>query len=100
MSATAATDGRGKRVSRGDPEGQTGTIPKKMAGIPEQAGSDMAHVLHTRLSTSDISRAAEACRAHAEAFCAAPPAMSLVHVLPVVDADMRIAVEVMAERRR
>jgi hypothetical protein len=42
----------------------------------------------------------EGCRAHAEVFSDAPPATSLVHVLPFVDEDMLIEVELIAERVR
>jgi enamine deaminase RidA (YjgF/YER057c/UK114 family) len=100
ISATAATDDQGKVVCKGDIAGQTRVILKKMAGFLDQAGSDMTHVLQTRLYITDISRAAEACRAHAEVFSEAPPAMSLVHVLPFVDEDMLIEVELIAERVR
>ncbi|WP_417678556.1 Rid family hydrolase [Pseudodonghicola sp.] len=99
VSATAATDETGSVVFKGDLAGQTRAILQKMAGILEAAGSDMAHVLQTRLYITDIGRAAEAGAAHAEAFASAPPAMSLVHVLPFVDPEMLVEIELIAERR-
>lgn len=99
ISATAATDAAGAVLCRGDLGGQTRVILQKMAAVLEEAGSDMGHVLQTRLYITDIARAAEAGAAHAEAFGGTPPAMSLVHVLPFVDPDMLIEVELMAERR-
>lgn len=100
ISATAATDDAGEVLCKGDLEGQTRVILEKMSRILDQAGSDMEHVLHTRLYITDIRSAAEAGRAHAEAFSTASPAMSLVHVLPFVDPDMLVEIELMAERRR
>lgn len=100
ISATAATDAEGNVLCKGDLAGQTRVILNKMAGVLEQAGSDMAHVLQTRLYITDITRAAQAGAAHAEAFEQAPPAMSLVHVLPFVDPDMLVEIELIAQRRR
>lgn len=100
ISATAATDEAGKVICKGDLAGQTRVILQRMSGFLEEAGSDIAHVLQTRLYITDITRAAEAGAAHAEAFAQAPPAMSLVHVLPFVDPEMLVEIELIAERRR
>ncbi|MXN17907.1 RidA family protein [Pseudooceanicola sp. GBMRC 2024] len=100
VSATAATDADGQVMCRGDMEGQTAVILEKMAAVLAQAGAGLGDVLQTRLYLTDITRAAEAGRAHARAFADTPPALSLIHVLPFVDPGMLIEIELIAERPR
>ena len=96
VSATAATDGSGAVVCVGDVYGQTRAIFEKLTPVLAEAGSALDKVVQSRVYVTDVARWEEVGRAHGEAFGAAGPALSLVHVKPFLDPDMLVEVELVA----
>ncbi len=99
VSATAATDAKGAIIGKGDVYAQTKAIFEKLGPILDKAGASLGTVVQTRLYVVDIAEWEAVGRAHAEAFAAARPAMSLVHVKPFLDPDMLVEVELVAAVR-
>jgi enamine deaminase RidA (YjgF/YER057c/UK114 family) len=56
----------------------------------------LATVIQTRIYVTDISRADEVGRAHAEAFAQTPPAMTMVEVSALIDPRMLVEIEAIA----
>lgn len=60
------------------------------------AGADACQLVQTRIYVTDISRADEVGRAHAEAFGAAPPVAVMVEVAGLIDPRMLVEIEAVA----
>jgi enamine deaminase RidA (YjgF/YER057c/UK114 family) len=58
--------------------------------------SSLATVIQTRIYVTDISRADEVGRAHAEAFAQTPPAMTMVEVSALIHPRMLVEIEAIA----
>jgi enamine deaminase RidA (YjgF/YER057c/UK114 family) len=56
----------------------------------------LATVIQTRIYVTDISRADEVGRAHAEAFAQTPPAMTMVEVSALIHPRMLVEIEAIA----
>ena len=95
ISASAATGADGKVVS---PElyEQTRHVIAMLGGILEENGFGLDEVVQSKLYVSDFENWQEAARAHGEAFGEIRPAFSLVHVLPFVDPEMKVELELVA----
>jgi enamine deaminase RidA (YjgF/YER057c/UK114 family) len=78
------------------PYAQTVEILRKLEHELSRVGASLADVVQTRIYVTDISRADEVGRAHAEAFGDARPAMALVEVSALIDARMLIEIEALA----
>jgi enamine deaminase RidA (YjgF/YER057c/UK114 family) len=61
-----------------------------------RGGAAMTDVVQTRIYVTDISRAAEVGRAHAEAFPEHRPVMTLVEVSALIDPRMLVEIEAVA----
>ncbi len=60
------------------------------------AGATPADVVQTRMFVTDISRAQDAGRAHAEVFGAAPPVSAMLEVAALIDPRMLVEIEAVA----
>ena len=96
-SASAATGPDGKVVSP-DLYEQTAHVLAMLGRILDKNGFSLADVVQSKLYVSDFENWAEATRAHGEVFGEIRPALSLLHVLPFLDAAMLVEVELVAQR--
>lgn len=78
------------------PYDQAREILAKIERELARVDGSLAHVIQTRIYVTDISRSEEVGRAHAEAFSAAPPAMTMVEVSALIDPRMLVEIEAMA----
>jgi len=63
-----------------------------------RAGAALADVIQTRVYVTDISRADEVGRAHAEVFGDVRPLMTMVEVSALIDPRMLVEIETVARR--
>jgi enamine deaminase RidA (YjgF/YER057c/UK114 family) len=78
------------------PYEQTAEILRKLEHELARAGAAMADVVQSRLYVTDISRFDEIGRAHAEAFGAVHPIMTMVEVSALIDPRLLVEIEVAA----
>ncbi len=83
-------------VVGGTPYEQTIEILRKLEHELARAGASASDVVQTRVYVTDISRADEVGRAHAEVFGAVRPLMTLVEVSGLVDPRMWVEIEAVA----
>lgn len=97
ISATAAGGPDGKIVGN-DLYAQTRYILQKIESVLADAGFALTDVVQSRLYLTDLGQWQEAGRAHGEIFGDIRPTLSLLHVLPFVDPDILIEIEITAHR--
>ena len=95
ISATAASGPDGKLVGT-DLYTQTRYILQKLGTVLQEAGFDYRDVVQSRLYLTQIADWQEAGRAHGEVFGEIRPALTLLHVLPFLDPQMLVEIEVTA----
>jgi enamine deaminase RidA (YjgF/YER057c/UK114 family) len=78
------------------PYEQAVEILRKLERELSRAGASITDVVQTRIYVTDISRADEVGRAHAEALGDARPAMALVEVSALYDPRMLVEMEAVA----
>ena len=93
VSGTTATDERGLVVGGGQMYVQARQALTNIRTALERMGLSMQDVVRTRMFVTDISRFAEAARAHHEFFAQAPPASTMVEVKALVHPAMLIEIE-------
>ena len=95
VSGTTAVDERGEMVGGDNPYAQAREALRKIAVALEAAGTDLSHVVQTRLHLRDAADWERVGRAHGEAFAAALPAATMV-VSALLDPRMRVEIEATA----
>jgi len=93
VSGTTATDERGGVVGIGQMYVQARQTLTNIQRALERIGLSMSDVVRTRMFVTDISRFAEAARAHREFFAATPPASTMVEVKGLINSSMLIEIE-------
>jgi enamine deaminase RidA (YjgF/YER057c/UK114 family) len=78
------------------PYEQTVEILGKLEYELARAGCSRSDVVQTRVYVTDISRAEEVGRAHADVFAAVRPLMTLVEVSALIDPRMLVEIEAVA----
>ena len=78
------------------PYEQAAEILRKLAHELSRVGASLADVAQTRVYVTDISRADEVGRAHADAFGATRPVMTMVEVSALIDPRMLVEIEAVA----
>jgi enamine deaminase RidA (YjgF/YER057c/UK114 family) len=78
------------------PYEQTVEILGKIEHELARAGAGVGDVIQTRVYVTDITRAAEVGRAHAEMFGAVRPLMTMVEVSGLIDPRMLVEIETVA----
>jgi enamine deaminase RidA (YjgF/YER057c/UK114 family) len=96
IGGTTSVDGNGVVIGR-TPYEQAIEIFGKLAAELARVAARPSDVLLTRIYVTDISRADEVGRAHAEFFGGVRPAMTMVEVQALIDPRMLVEVEVMAQ---
>ena len=96
ISATSAAAADGSVT--GDLYEQTRFALEKLGPVLAEAGFHYEDVVQSKLYITDISNWQQAGRAHGEVFGDIRPALSLLHVLPFLDAAMLVEVELVAHR--
>lgn len=95
VGGTTSVDVHG--MVRGEtPREQTVEILRKLKHELGRAGASLADVVQTRVYVTDISRAEEVGRAHAELFGDVRPLMTMVEVSGLIDPRMLVEIEVVA----
>ncbi|MBA3747865.1 MAG: RidA family protein [Solirubrobacterales bacterium] len=96
VAGTTAAGEDGVVLSVGDPGGQVHAIVDIIERALTGAGARIDQVVQTRIYVTDISRADEVGRAHAERFGGAPPASAMVQVAALMDPQMLVEIEAVA----
>lgn len=97
ISATSAAGPDGTVVGEGFYD-QSAYILSKLEAVLAEAGFSFADVVQSKIYLTDIGAWEEAGRAHGEVFGEIRPTMALVHVLPFLDAAMKVEIELVAQR--
>lgn len=93
VSGTTATDERGLVVGAGQMYVQARQTLLNIQRALQKVGLSMSDVVRTRMFVTDITRFAEAAKAHHEFFAGSPPASTMVQVTRLVSPDMLIEIE-------
>lgn len=96
VAGTTAVDEDGVVRGIGDAGAQTEFILDRIEAALAQAGATLDQVVRTRMFVTDVSRAEEIGRVHAERFGEHPPASSMVGVDALLDPRMLVEIEAMA----
>ncbi|YCK80597.1 RidA family protein [Arthrobacter sp. D3-18] len=96
ISATAASGPEG--IVGDDFYSQTKYILEKLGAVLEDAGFSYEDVVQSKLYLTDISKWEDAGRAHGEVFGEIRPTLALVHVLPFLDPEMLVEIELVAQK--
>lgn len=96
ISATAASGPDG--IVGDDFYSQTKYILEKLGAVLEDAGFSYEDVVQSKLYLTDISKWEDAGRAHGEVFGEIRPTLALVHVLPFLDPEMLVEIELVAQK--
>jgi enamine deaminase RidA (YjgF/YER057c/UK114 family) len=96
ISATAASGPDG--IVGDDFYSQTKYILEKLGAVLADAGFDYEDVVQSKLYLTDITKWEDAGRAHGEVFGEIRPTLSLVHVLPFLDPEMLVEIEMVAQK--
>ena len=96
ISATAASGPDG--IVGDDFYSQSKYILEKLGTVLADAGFSYEDVVQSKLYLTDISKWEDAGRAHGEVFGDIRPTLSLVHVLPFLDPQMLVEIELVAQK--
>jgi enamine deaminase RidA (YjgF/YER057c/UK114 family) len=96
VAGTTAVSEDGVVLAPHDAAGQVHAIVDTIEKALEGAGARLDQVVQTRMYVTDVSRADEIGRAHAERFGAAPPASALIGVASLLDPRMLVEIEAIA----
>jgi len=96
ISATAASGDNG--IVGEDFYTQSRFILEKLGAVLAEAGFAYEDVVQSKLYLTDISKWEDAGRAHGEVFGEIRPTLSLVHVLPFLDPNMLVEIELVAQK--
>ncbi|WP_115787838.1 RidA family protein [Arthrobacter silvisoli] len=96
ISATAASGPDG--IVGDDFYSQSKYILEKLGTVLADAGFSYEDVVQSKLYLTDISKWEDAGRAHGEVFGEIRPTLSLVHVLPFLDPQMLVEIELVAQK--
>ncbi|WP_426302683.1 RidA family protein [Arthrobacter sp. R-11] len=96
ISATAASGPDG--IVGEDFYSQSKYILEKLGTVLADAGFSYEDVVQSKLYLTDISKWEDAGRAHGEVFGDIRPTLSLVHVLPFLDPQMLVEIELVAQK--
>ena len=96
VAGTTAANEDGVVLAPGDAGGQVHAIADIIERALAGAGASIEQVVQTRMYVTDISRADEIGRAHADRFGGAPPVTAMVQVAALMDPRMLVEIEAVA----
>lgn len=96
VAGTTAANEDGVVLAPGDAAGQVHAIADIIERALAGAGAGIEQVVQTRMYVTDISRADEIGRAHADRFGGAPPVTAMVQVAALMDPRMLVEIEAVA----
>ncbi|MWV42460.1 RidA family protein [Paenibacillus sp. HJL G12] len=83
----------GEVIGAGSPYEQTKFILQTIEKALKELGSDMTHVVRTRMFVTDISKWEEVGKAHGEFFKEIQPAATMVEVKALIDPLLMVEIE-------
>jgi enamine deaminase RidA (YjgF/YER057c/UK114 family) len=96
VAGTTAIDEDGVVHGIGDAAAQTAYVLDRVEAALALAGASMDQVVRTRMFVTDVSRAEEVGRVHAERFAEHPPVSTMVAVAALIDPRMLVEIEAVA----
>jgi len=96
VAGTTAVEGEGRVVGEGDAYAQAAFIFCKIGRALEEAGASLRDVVRTRMYLVSLEDEAAVGRAHAEVFGEVRPAATMIQIAGLVDARLRVEIEVEA----
>ena len=94
VAGTTSVDSNGAVLHPGDPYRQTQHILKHIAQVLEHFGTDINHVIRTRMFVVNIDDWLHIGRAHGEVFSSIRPAATMVEVRRLIHPDLLVEIEV------
>jgi enamine deaminase RidA (YjgF/YER057c/UK114 family) len=96
VAGTTAVDSSGAVIGGDDPYLQTQEVLRKISAVLTEAGTDLSHVVQTRMYVTRPEHWENVGRAHGEAFVTNPPAATMVVVAGLLDPRMLVEIEAVA----
>jgi len=96
VAGTTAVDSLGAVVGGDDPYVQTQEALRKISAVLAEAGTDLLHVVQTRMYLIRPEHWQHVGRAHGEVFADNPPAATMVIVAGLLDPRMLVEIEAVA----
>ncbi len=93
VAGTTAVDAEGRVVGEGDAYAQAAFILRKIERVLREAGADLRDVVRTRMYLVSQDDEEAVGRAHAEVFSGIRPAATMIQVVGLVDARLRVEIE-------
>lgn len=95
VAGTSAIDGSGELVGGNDPYAQAQEVLRKIGVALNEAGTDLSHVVQTRMYLTHPKHWEDVGRAHGEVFAENPPVATMV-VAGLLDPRMLVEIEAVA----
>lgn len=96
VAGTTAVDAEGRVVGEDNAYGQAAFIFRKIGTALRQAGAELRDVVRTRMYLVSLEDQEAVGRAHAEVFGEIRPAATMIQIAGLVDARLRVEIEVEA----
>ena len=96
VAGTTAVDSSGAVIGGDDPYAQTQEALRKISAMLAEAGTDLSHVVQTRMYLVRSEHWEHVGRAHGEVFAENPPAATMVVVAGLLDPRMLVEIEAVA----
>jgi len=95
VAGTVAVDDQGQPVAPGDAGAQASRCLEIIAQALDKAGSDISHVVRTRMFVTDMSPETQRAvgQAHRKVFAGFPPASSMIGVAALAGPDFIVEIE-------
>src|SRR5664279_2795725 len=97
VAGTTAVDSSGAVIGGDDPYAQTQEALRKISAMLAEAGTDLSHVVQTRMYLVRSEHSEHVGRAHREVFTENPPAATMVVVPVLLDPRMLVEIEAVAD---
>jgi len=96
VAGTTAVDSSGAVIGGEDPYAQTREALRKISAVLTEAGTDLSHVVQTRMYVIRPEHWEHVGRAHGDVFAENPPAATMVVVAGLLDPRMLVEIEAVA----
>jgi enamine deaminase RidA (YjgF/YER057c/UK114 family) len=96
LAGTTAVDSSGAVIGGRDPYAQMHEALRKIGAVLTEAGTDLSHVVQTRIYLVRPEHWEQVGRAHGEVFADNPPAATMVVVAGLLDPRMLVEIEAVA----